>query len=597
MKKKLSSNLIFILASLFVAYLWFRPVFWILAGEERDWFSALRAIFAEENKPEYMLGAGIDQLGTFWIFTQVQEILAGEPTVLPGIFYPHGWDIAKHTGFAWLDGILSIPLQLLIGVPAFYNLHVFGVIASTFFGICVLMRVTDLPVVLCITFAYLGLFHQFAYEEISMGRPTQMVWIFSCLFLIAVFSATKSKTPYRHMIFAGLALSATCLVYWFGGVAVAFCGAIAYAIHTAFSKDFTTKFYAGILGACVGLGLTIMLTWKVSSAILKGKGGELFGALQRTPDYTIDLFFFTIPIQKITYIHSKNHLWSLVMESGIPPFLLLLAGFCILLPWGWFTRLPWLIATIISLGIPISPALRWNDGWIITGQSLLQTVFPPLLRCEYPERMMVAPTLFLLLFSAMAISSMNKRIHNQYLRYVVQILIVVFCISSSGQSPPSENDLRISSFVQDEFLIQMTQQYPGGIIDVPLSRSENTYIQQIFHHQPLLGGPGLNRVQSEEHKQYCANNTVLNGIEEYSLQGTTSTIWTKQDQQKLIEEGFSLIIFHPRNSIASPQEFQKYLGTDGILHQRTKTIAFPLQNIKSTNEIENIQLDTTVSPP
>ena len=171
--------------------------------------------------------------------------------------------------------------------------------------------------------------------------------------------------------------------------------------------------------------------------------------------------------------------------------------------------------------------------------------------------------------------------------------ILLTCLSKSEQHLPTESDLRVSSFVQDDFLLEVTAQYPGGIIDVPLSRSENTYVQQIFHHQPLLGGPGLNRVQSASHKEYCASNSLLKGMEDYALTGITPPPWQEEDRQKLLQEGFSLIVFHPKNSHMSTEDIERYLGVKGIIHQRTKITAFPLNSVRAT---ENIPSDTTVPP-
>ena len=70
-------------------------------------------------------------------------------------------------------------------------------------------------------------------------------------------------------------------------------------------------------------------------------------------------------------------------------------------------------------------------------------------------------------------------------------------------TPPTAADLKVSSFVVDEVRMRIATDFTGGMIDVPFSRSENTYIQQLFHKQPLLGGPGLNRVQPPAHVDYC----------------------------------------------------------------------------------------------
>ena len=78
-------------------------------------------------------------------------------------------------------------------------------------------------------------------------------------------------------------------------------------------------------------------------------------------------------------------------------------------------------------------------------------------------------------------------------------------------SPPEAENLKVSSFVVDEVRMNIAEEYRGGMIDVPFSRSENTYIQQLFHKQPVLGGPGLNRVQPDAHVEYCMGNALLKG--------------------------------------------------------------------------------------
>ena len=111
---------------------------------------------------------------------------------------------------------------------------------------------------------------------------------------------------------------------------------------------------------------------------------------------------------------------------------------------------------------------------------------------------------------------------------------------------PEHNDLRVSSFVVDEFRISTANAYPGGMIDVPLSRSENTYVQQLFHKQPLLGGPGLNRVQPPEHQIYCDENPLLKGLIQLEQIGQTSVTFSNLDIQQLIDDGFTTIIYDPQ---------------------------------------------------
>ena len=126
-------------------------------------------------------------LGTFWIFGSLPEILANDG-ILPSIFHPIGWDIGWHTGYAWLDGILSLPLQLL-GVPTFYNLHIALTLWLSFMGICWLFTRNTIDTAVWLVapvIAALALWTPFGFEEISMGRPTQMYWFFVALLRVVV---------------------------------------------------------------------------------------------------------------------------------------------------------------------------------------------------------------------------------------------------------------------------------------------------------------------------------------------------------------------------------------------------------------------------
>ena len=144
---------------------------------------------------------------------------------------------------------------------------------------------------------------------------------------------------------------------------------------------------------------------------------------------------------------------------------------------------------------------------------------------------------------------------------------------------PTASELRVSSFVKDEFLMDITQQYPGGLIDIPLSRSENTYVQQLFHKQPLLGGPGLNRVLPPEQDLYYKKHLFFASLEEWSNGGVPPSSLDRTSLKELIDDGFSLLIFHPKNSAMSLAEIEEYLGIKGIIHPRTKRAAFVLTDI------------------
>ena len=571
---KYPKTLLFI-ASLLLSWLWFRPVFWNMT-ELNDFWAGFLDIFFLPSEPEYMLGAGIDQLGTFWIFAQLPEIWRNSSSVLPMIYYPTGWDLGQHTGFAWLDGILTLPLQYFFGVPYFYNLHIVLTLSLSIWGIALLGHQSKLPPLLSLTIAYLGFFHSFSYVEVGMGRPTQVFWLFSCLFLYSLLQFQEKKTL-AWMTGIALSLVGSCFVYWFGGVAVGFCGGIVYLFDGLLNKKKFSRLGFALYGALLSLGLALLFTWRISSLMLQGQGGDLFPALQKTPIMVLD-YGFSIPIHHRIVVHSLSQFQTLFEQVHGSWLLGYLALFSIMVPFGWKKRLPWFIGWAFSLGIPLTGLLEYKESMFITGQTWLQLLFPPLLRNENPERMLIAPTLFSAVLVILLLSNLKKN-------HLLSVIIALLFLGTAKQSPPSSAELQVSSFVQDEFLLEITQEYSGGIIDIPLSRSENNYVQQLFHHQPVLGGPGLNRVQPKEHLNYYQKNSFFQALETWANTGNSPSPWKQKDLDILINDGFSIVLFDPHNSKMTAQELELFLGVKGIKHRRTKRMAFSLKDIQKVQAV------------
>ena len=112
--------------SLVFTWLWFSPIIWDLAHGSHSYSEAIWGIFFDNNAHERFIGTSVDLQGTIWIFHHVDLMLQGEiGTFLQDIYAPIGFDLGKNTGFGWADAVLSWPLVQTIGVPGFYNAHVF----------------------------------------------------------------------------------------------------------------------------------------------------------------------------------------------------------------------------------------------------------------------------------------------------------------------------------------------------------------------------------------------------------------------------------------------------------------------------------------
>ena len=106
--------------------------------------------------------------------------------------------------------------------------------------------------------------------------------------------------------------------------------------------------------------------------------------------------------------------------------------------------------------------------------------------------------------------------------------------------------------------------------------------QQLFHQQPLLGGPGLNRVQPPAHKAYCQANGLLKGLEELDQYAETQTIFSQSDITQLIKDGFTVIVYDPQAKRFSADTLEKYIGIKPQFQDgRTGIRAYLLEDIRA----------------
>ena len=180
--------------SLYCAWLFYLPLFWELAEQDVTYQVAFDQIFFNTGERTLTLGGGLDHIGTVWIFGTVNQMISGEmETVLPHIYYPVGFDLGKHTGFAWADAAMSRPLIQWLGVPGFYNLHVLLTLTLTQAAATILLRACKVPLPIAIGLGAFAIMHPFAIEEMGQGRPTQMHWFFHAFFLYTRNAGTASS--------------------------------------------------------------------------------------------------------------------------------------------------------------------------------------------------------------------------------------------------------------------------------------------------------------------------------------------------------------------------------------------------------------------
>lgn len=531
-----------ILSSILLAAIYFVPV-WSEISNETYSFGT---VFFSSSNPEYTLGANEDMMGSIWIVGKMQEMLLGQTsTFLPDIFVPYGYDFGKATGFAWVDAILALPWVWLIGYPGFYNWHVFWTLFLNALLLMLFFQRLSKSTVLSIALASVALWNPFVAQELSAGRITQVHWHFLIGLIWFVWEMMQKEARYWHAIGAGVCLILACFVYWFSAIPVAFMLFLIY-LKFAVEQDDKQVWFRGVLASTIGVLGILCVAFSVIIPMLKGDT-SLYMAMDVQPQSD----WFGLPIQRIDTFSLKT--W----RAGQIPMLVLILGTIGI----WYTksRRTWLCLWLIALTLPLGVAFHWQ-GWIFpTGYSLLHWAFPPLIRCQWPNRMMVAPLFFGLSIFAFVWHRVKfqQKVH-QFLQYgIVVFIFVVVCFDA-----PVNKSLKVGQFKEIEELTLWGRQHPGGLIEVPYISSYDTYVQQIFHKQPILGGPGLHNVRPKPHLRYVERNQFLQGLERLS-EGIDAPIeYTKRDLLALKKDGLKWVVVYPEQTTASIEQFIRYCNDD-----------------------------------
>ena len=167
-----------------------------------------------------------------------------------------------------------------------------------------------------------------------------------------------------------------------------------------------------------------------------------------------------------------------------------------------------------------------------------------------------------LLLGAMTVKAILKKTPRGWIRNAISLSIGICLLKLAIDGAPTKDQSSKGRFGPDLELLEATQnkKWSGGIIDVPLHTSERSYIQSVYHGKPLLGGPGMISVRPLAHQRYCSRNSLLRRLETMAEKGTSGS-FKEEDRQKLIDDGFALVVIDLNKSKASKEEYQNLLGT------------------------------------
>ena len=534
--------LMVVCAALFLSLSFFIPLLDEMGGfVETFWVS---------SNPEKTLGAREDLMGSIWIVGKMQELVSGQTeTILSDMFVPYGYDFGKATGFGWVDAILALPWVWLIGYPGFYNWHVFWTLFLNVLVLVLFLRRVSGSAVLSIGLAQIAIWNPFVFQELNAGRITQVHWYLLIGMVWCVWELMQDSAKMWHAIGAGVLMWASCLVYWFSAIPVAFLLVLLYAGFLWQTKNRQALLY-GLAAASIAVLGIVSIAHRVILPMLQGDT-SLYMSMDVQPMSTL----LGLPLQRVQPMTLK------VLTSAQIPWLIGILGILALVfqpSHRWKMWILWMVAMTIPTGVAIAVG-EWN---VPTGYSLLHWAFPPLIRCQWPSRMMVAPLLLTLIMVAVVwnssplLSGLQSRV-----KIVFSFILFLFNLSNV----PSKERLTVGDFYENTSLTQWAKAHRGGLIEIPYIASYDTYVQQIFHKRPILGGPGLHNVRPKAHQRFVARNALLTGLEQLASGESPTQSFSRRDILQLQKEGLRWVVVYPDMSRSTIEAYRAYLSCPSSL--------------------------------
>ena len=366
--------------------LFFFPILSQSMAKSVGLLEAFRQVFLVDSNQELLIGKGVDQLGSFWMVHQVGRMLTeGRSSVLESVYYPFGFDLGINTGFAWVDAALGVPLARWLGVPGFYNLHVYLVIALSISACMFLFRLIGIPLILAIPMAWLCFCTPFTIAELNLGRPTQIsIWPLVGLLCIFVFQQTRNWQPVLG-ICAGVFMALSCLTFWFTGVGLGL-GLVGLYLGWMWGKGrgFFRGIAFGALGILASLGLVLPVTWRMSGPLIQGRARQHYSGLLTPPEHIYDIF--GLSLNSVLPLNTwENAVYILRCScQHIPVFFLTL--FCCFLSYGRTLKRPWILLWVFCLGLSVASGVSVFGVHVPTGLAISEWLFPPMLRGQFEGR-------------------------------------------------------------------------------------------------------------------------------------------------------------------------------------------------------------------
>jgi len=467
------------------------------------------------------------------------------------IFYPIGKDVVLQVG-NYLEALISIPFQLALGFPAFYNVFTLLILALN--GYCAWLLIREMTGSWAASWP-MGLFYAvnpYIGREIFLGQTQQAMIFWFPLYLLFLHRLLQ-RPARRDALWAGVILALTCATYWFYGIFL--------MVLTLMVGIPALGRRSGIAGEKRGDAIR-MLFWALGA----------FAVVVAPFAWYFVSYYFThqgfpgvsgrAPLASSTLGHS--------MDLDYPLF------FCPVLTWLAILPLlfrgkqptpwPWLAALGLFFAWSLGPFLRWEGGLLDLGGQVVSGPFlwayrhlPLFSRFHWPDRILPIVFLILIFLGGNNLGRILARIRARGWRAILGAVVTVLIIGQwllpypryyhLSFPWPTDRVPEVSPFYH-----WLAGQPPGAIIELPLWHVQGATLLQMVHHHKMLGGIREADLVAPAYRDFVADNSLLRYFS--SLFPFDSPpkgrAFLESDRDRLRQLGFRYVILQKRSCAEKP---------------------------------------------
>ncbi len=433
---------------------------------------ALVGVLPALMQPLAMVGDGVDAFGTWWFFDWIKTCIehGGDPSYTRFFFWPYGKDNFAHTGDNFVDAVMSVPLQWLLGAryqPVWIVLVMVGN-ALTFRPFAQQVLGDDDR---AFAATLLWVVNPYTLFEITAGRPTQaLLWYVPAVPYFLIRVAREGRRA--DAVWLGIACAVVGWTYWYQACFVAFLllPVLLAELRASPHRGRTVRLWAGALA----LAVLLVAPAAIPMARLWSTGGTPGGTPEKQS-------IFKLPGAIGNSVGQELYGLSLMEAHGARLFTNVTWALPIVV--AMVRRkldARWWVGAVLCVGIGLGPGVRWGEHlWVNVPYMVLYRYLPFFNRLWFPYRFASVGMLVAALGIAAAIP--GKR---------VRLVAIGLALAGLGEQamhaafPFTWHDVRCPK------LLEEAGKQHGGMVFLPFKIQHDGLIWQTVFRVPTFGGMG-----------------------------------------------------------------------------------------------------------